>query len=155
MTAIASIMQTELVTAEATETVTAAAQRMKRNSVGALLVLDGERLVGLMSERDVVNRAVANRRDVDATTIGQICTRDLVTIDIAQPLKTVLGIFRSGNFRHLPVVRKGKPVGILSARDFYQFLVEGFERYVSQRKYEAALGEGADPYDHFGGQYGR
>jgi CBS domain-containing protein len=154
MAGIESVMATSLITAGVTETVTTAAVRMKRNKVGAVLVLDGERLVGLVSERDVVNRAVANRRDCDATTLGQICTRDLVTIDVDQPLKTVLGIFRAGEFRHLPVLRKGKPVGILSARDFYRFLVEGFERYVSQFKYESGLVQGVDPYDHFGGQYG-
>ena len=88
-----------------------------------------------MSERDIVCRAVAARRDAETTTVGQISTRDVITIDVNQPLKTVLGIFRAGKFRHLPVVRDGKPIGILSARDFYGSLVEGFERYVSQQTY--------------------
>jgi CBS domain-containing protein len=155
MAGIASVMETELVTAGMTETVTTAAIRMSRNNVGALLVLDGERLVGLVSERDLVSRVVAARRDAEATTVGQICTRDVVTIDVNEPLKSVLSVFRDQKFRHLPVARNGKPVGILSARDFHRFLVEGFERYVSQLKYERALAEGEDPYDHFGGQYER
>ena len=155
MTAIASVMETKLITVKMTETVTTAATRMRRNNVGALLVLDGERLAGLVSERDIVSRAVAARRDAETTTVGQISTRDVITIDVNQPLKTVLGIFRAGKFRHLPVVRNGKPIGILSARDFYGFLVEGFERYVSQQEYESALAKDVDPYDHFGGQYDR
>ena len=79
----------------------------------------------------------------------------MITIDVNQPLKTVLGIFRAGKFRHLPVVRNGKPIGILSARDFYGSLVEGFERYVSQQKINPALAKDVDPYEHFGGQYDR
>ena len=52
------------------------------------------------------------------------------------------------------MLRNGKRVGILSARDFYDFLVEGFEHYVSQQKSESTPTRGVDPYDHFGGHYG-
>jgi predicted transcriptional regulator len=148
-------MATHLVTAAEDETVAAAAYRMSVNEVGAVLVVDGERLTGLLSERDVLARVVAEGRNPESTTVGSVCSRDLVTVDAEQSLKAALQIFRKGKMRHLPVLRQGKPAGILSTRDFHAFLVDGFERFVDQLKYEKALAAGIDPYDHFGGPYGR
>jgi CBS domain-containing protein len=79
----------------------------------------------------------------------------VVTIDIDAPFKAVLQVFRERRFRHLPVVEAGKPVGILSTRDFLAYLVEGLERYIDEVKYKHNLAEGIDPYDHIGGSYGR
>jgi CBS domain-containing protein len=155
MAGIDSLMATELITAREDETIAVAAHRMSVNHIGALLIVDGGRLTGLLSERDVLGRVVAEGRDPQMTKIGTVCSRDLVTVDADQPLKAVLDIFREGNVRHLPVLRKGLPVGILSTRDFHAFLVEGFEEFVDQLKYERTLDEGFDPYDHFGGPYGR
>jgi CBS domain-containing protein len=71
------------------------------------------------------------------------------------PLKGVLQVLRQKKFRHLPVVRSGKPVGILSTRDFFEYLVDGLERYIDELKYKRDLAAGVDPYDHLGGAYGR
>lgn len=155
MTAIASLMVTELVTATEDETIAGAAHKMSVNGVGALLVVEGDRLTGLLSERDVLGRVVAQGLSPEKTRVGEVCSRDLVTVEVDQGLPAVLGIFRQGAVRHLPVLRRGKPVGILSTRDFHSYLVDGFERYIDQLKYDKALDSGADPYDHFGGPYGR
>lgn len=56
--------------------------------------------------------------------------------------------------RHLPVTENGKPVGILSSRDFLAYVAGGLERIIDKLDYEETLGEGVDPYDHLGGSYG-
>jgi CBS domain-containing protein len=93
--------------------------------------------------------------DPKAIKVGDVATTDVVSVDVAQPLKQVLAIFRRKRFRHLPVTRDGKPVGILSTRDFLDYLVEGLERYIERSRYDRDIAEGSDPYDHFGGSYGR
>jgi len=155
MTTIASLMATDLVTAAAEEPVSAVAKRMASSRVGAVLVVERGRLVGLVSERDLLMRVVANDCDPDTTGIGDIETHDLVTLDVKQSLKDALQVFRSRRFRHLPVLDNGKPVGILSTTDLHSYLVDEFERFVGDLKYRTSLADGIDPYDHFGGQYGR
>jgi len=155
MAGIAELMVTEMVTARPTETVAAVAQRMGQNRVGAVLVVDGEALWGLFSERDLLNRVVREGRDPSVTDVGDVSSRGIVTIELNAPLRDVLAIFRQKKFRHLPVLRGGKPVGILSTRDFLEHLVDGLERYIDDLRYKRELAEGIDPYDHLGGAYGR
>jgi CBS domain-containing protein len=155
MAGIQELMVTEMVTATPFETVADVANRMSRNKVGAVLIVHNGSLWGLFSERDLLTRVVQKARDPRTTDVGEVATRDVVTVDVAAPLKGVLAIFRQERFRHLPVMRAGKPVGILSTRDFLEFLVEGLERYIDDLKYKRDLAQGLDPYDHLGGSYGR
>lgn len=155
MTAIRNLMVKDMVRVGPDDTILKAASRMRRNRVGAVLIVDQDELVGLFSERDLVSRIVAEQRDPRTTKVRDVGSRQLVTIDVNQPLKDVLDIFRAGRFRHLPVLEKGKPIGILSTRDFLEFLVDGLERYIDELKYRRELTEGVDPYDHLGGSYGR
>ena len=155
MADISSLMHSDMITATPDESVATVAQRMRTNKVGAVLILDGDRLKGLFSERDLLGRVITEKRDPSDTRIGDVATRELVTIDVRQSVKAVLGVFRESKFRHLPVLENGKPVGILSTRDFLEYLVDGFERYIDELKYKRELSEGIDPYDHFGGSYGR
>ena len=155
MAGIEALMETDLITARPDEPVSDVVERMGRNKVGAVLVVRDGVVQGLFSERDLLNRVIARRLDAQATRVGDVATSDVVSIDIAQPLKQVLAIFRRKRFRHLPVTREGQPVGILSTRDFLDYLVEGLERYIERSKYNQDLAEGNDPYDHFGGSYGR
>jgi CBS domain-containing protein len=155
MAGIADLMVTETVNARADESVAAVARRMSGNGIGAVLVMEGERLLGVFSERDLLKRVVAEGRSLEGTKVGEVATRDVVTIGVEEPLRDVLAIFREKQFRHLPVVRDGKAVGILSTRDFLDYLVGGLEHYIDQLKYRRELAEGIDPYDHVGGSYAR
>jgi CBS domain-containing protein len=155
MAAIEELMVTEMVTARPEESVAEAARRMTGNRVGAVLVVDGDKLLGLLSERDLLGRVVAEQRDPKQTKVAEIATRDLVTVDAGASVKDVLSIFRDKKFRHLPVLRDGKAVGILSTRDFLEYLVGGLEHYIDQLRYKRELAEGVDPYDHVGGSYAR
>ncbi|MFQ5665878.1 MAG: cyclic nucleotide-binding/CBS domain-containing protein [Candidatus Binatia bacterium] len=155
MAGIDTLMVTRMVTATPYETVAQVVQRMSSNKVGAVLIMDRNTLWGLFSERDLLTRVVREQRDPRTTDVGDVATRDVVTVDVNAPLKAVLAVFRERKFRHLPVMRAGKPAGILSTRDFLDFLVEGLERYIDDMKYKRDLAQGIDPYDHLGGAYGR
>lgn len=154
MSAIGSLMKTELVRATADESVAHAAWSMARNHVGAVLVVEGEKLVGILSERDVLERVVAEGRDPAATKVAEVATSQVVTVDAGVSLRECAELLRSKGIRHLPVLRNGRPAGILSSRDFFVYVVEGLERLVDRARYEQALAEGEDPYDHLGGSYG-
>jgi CBS domain-containing protein len=155
MSAIEALMATEMITAAPIETVAEVAHRMSQNKVGAVLVVEAGRLVGLFSERDLLSRVIARDRKPELTPVGEAATTDVVSIDVEQSLKAVLAVFRDKRFRHLPVLRRGKPVGILSTRDFLEYLVDGLERFIAEARYEKQTAGGIDPYDHFGGSYGR
>jgi CBS domain-containing protein len=155
MASIRELMVTDMITATSNETVAEAARRMSTNKVGAVLVVDHGVLRGLLSERDVLTRVVADGREPNETRVGSVATRVVVTIDVSAPLRSVLGLFREKRFRHLPVLESGRPLGILSTRDFLAYLVDGLERYIDDAKYNRDLANGVDPYDHIGGSYGR
>jgi CBS domain-containing protein len=154
MAIIESLMKTEMVTAESDETVAHAAWSMARNEVGALLILESGKLVGILSERDVVARVVAEGRDPTATRVAEVATPDPVSVDVGTHVRACAELLRDKGIRHLPVTRDGKPAGILSSRDFMTYIAGGLERLVDRGRYKEALAEGADPYDHLGGSYG-
>jgi CBS domain-containing protein len=148
-------MVTNVVTASPFETVAEVARRMSSANVGAVLVVKDDELWGLFSERDLVTRVAAQQRDPNTTDVGQVATRELVTVDADAPLQTVLRVFRENKFRHLPVLKDRKPVGIVSTRDFLGFLVDRCERCIDDVTYHRQLERGVDPYDHPGGSFGR
>ena len=139
MAYIESLMVTDMVTAHPNETVAEVARRMAANKIGAVLVVENHALRGVFSERDLLTRVVAEQRDPHTTQVGQVATTDVVTIEPHTHVKNVLEIFREKRLRHLPVVDKGKPVGILSTRDFLEYLVGGLESYIDDLKYKREL----------------
>ena len=155
MSVIESLMETELINANVGETVAGVANRMAENKIGSLLVRKGDQLEGIFSERDLLQRVVGAGRDPQTTNIEEVMTSPVVSVEVTAPVKEVLEVFRRERVRHVPITRDGKPVGILSTRDFLSFLVEGLERYIEEANYSAEISEGTDPYDHIGGSYGR
>ena len=154
MTIIETLMKTELVTAAADETVAHAAWSMARNEVGAVLVIEEERLVGVLSERDVVARIVAEGSDPTQVRVVDAATANVVAVDVGASVRECAELLQAKGIRHLPVLRDGKPVGVLSSRDFFAFVVEELQQLVERGQYQRALDEGQDPYDHLGGSYG-
>jgi CBS domain-containing protein len=105
------------VTAAKSATVFEAAVLMKQQSKGALLVVDGTRLIGIFTERDIVFRVVAAGRDPKATRLAEVMTPQPQTINPNEPFLRALRIMHEGGFRHLPVVENNWPLGVVSARD--------------------------------------
>jgi len=147
-------MKTDMVMVGPEATVAEAARSMAQNQVGAVLVVDGAVLRGILSERDVASRIVAEGKDPAATKVSDVSTSDVVSVDVAVHIRECAQLLRDKGIRHLPVTENGKPVGILSSRDFLAYVVEGLEGLVDRARYKQALNEGDDPYDHLGGSYG-
>jgi len=101
-------------------TVREAARRMKARHVGAVLVTEADdRLAGIFTERDMVNRVVAEDRDPDTTALAEVMTRSPSTIGPDASAIEALRQMNDGGFRHLPIVKNGRVVGIVSRRDFF------------------------------------
>jgi CBS domain-containing protein len=114
-------------------TVGKAARLMAKKRVGALLVVDGARLQGIFTERDVLFRVVAAQLDPEATLVGEVMTREPKTIGPADSFGHALAAMHQGGFRHLPVVLNGAPIGIISNRsaldpELVEFRCEGERR---------------------------
>ncbi len=98
-------------------TVLQAARRMTTGKVGALAVIEGDRLAGIFSERDLMTRVVAEGRDPAATRVRDVMTQDLVVADADETADACLNRMRQLHVRHLPVVSNNKLVGMLSVRN--------------------------------------
>ncbi len=155
MAIIRSLMKTEMVTIEPDALVSDAARLMAQNQVGAVLVVEGGAMKGIVSERDVVTRVVAEGKDPSTTKVSEIATTAVVDVDVDTHVRKCAELQFAMGVRHLPVTENGKPVGILSSRDFLAYVVEGLEKVIDKIGYEEALGKGEDPYDHIGGSYGK
>jgi CBS domain-containing protein len=104
------------------ETITQVAQRMVERNLGAVLVVDGGRLVGIMTERDLM-RAVARGVHADAM-VAEYMSRDPETIEPGDTTEHAAVLMIHGGFRHLPVVEGADVVGILSIRDLVRVTLE-------------------------------
>jgi CBS domain-containing protein len=100
-----------------TETVFDAAKLMTDRRIGALPVLEGERVVGIFSERDVMNRVVARNLNPHQTTVEQVMTKDLIVAEPDEDIEAIITRMKQSNIRHLPIVENGKLLGLLSIRD--------------------------------------
>jgi len=107
----------ELVTATESTTVAEAARLMREHKVGAVMVVEQGKLVGVFTERDALFRVVAESRDVQKTRLAEVMTRDPQTLGPTQTFSDALHIMHEGGFRHVPVVENGQPVGMISCRD--------------------------------------
>jgi CBS domain-containing protein len=99
-------------------TVTEAARVMREDDVGLVPVVDGDRLVGTVTDRDIAIRVVAEERDPNNTTVRETASTDLVTIDPEQDLGEALRLMAQHQVRRLPVVEEdGRLVGIVAQAD--------------------------------------
>jgi CBS domain-containing protein len=119
----------------ATTTVLEAARRMKRDSVGAAMIVDGENVVGIFTERDALQRVLAAGLDARTTRLVDVMTRDPRTIDPDRPIGLALLMMYEGGFRHVPVVDRGRPIGIVSARDALGPELRDFESELERREH--------------------
>lgn len=107
----------ELITAPQSMPVGEGARLMKQHNVGAILVVEGDKLVGVFTERDALFRVVAEGLDAATTELGAVMTRNPRTIEADSLFTLALQMMYDGGFRNVPVVENGRPVGLVSARD--------------------------------------
>ena len=108
-------------TIESSQPVAEAARIMRDEDAGVVPVVEGERLTAMLTDRDIAIRVVAEGRDPQSTTVGEIASRDPVTIDPQQELDEALRLMAQHQVRRLPVVEEdGRLVGILAQADVAQ-----------------------------------
>jgi CBS domain-containing protein len=94
-----------------------AAEVMKREDVGSVPVVEEGRLAGIVTDRDIVTRAVAEQRNPQAVTVEEIASHDLVTVEPEQDLDEALALMARHKVRRLPVLEEGRLVGMLAQAD--------------------------------------
>jgi CBS domain-containing protein len=117
--AVSDVMSTDPMTIVESEPLVAAARMMRDDDIGAVIVLgdsDG-RVVGMVTDRDIVIRAIAEEREPSQTTVGAVCSPDLVAVEPDDSVDSALALMREHAVRRIPVVEDGNAVGIFSIGD--------------------------------------
>lgn len=112
------------------ETILAAVERMNKLKIGALLVSDGDRPLGILTERDILLRVVADKRSAETTTVGDVMTRVLVTVAPHATVSEAMVLMTDHRCRHLPVVDGEHICGLLSIGDLTGWMVRDQQRTI-------------------------
>ena len=125
-------------TVELDATVFEALSRMAEKEIGALMVMDGPRLVGIISERDYARKIVLLGRTSPNTLVKEIMTSHVVYTHLEQPIEECMALVTEKRIRHLPVIDEGKLVGVISIGDLVKsiisdqkFIIEQLVRYIT------------------------
>jgi CBS domain-containing protein len=116
-TALRDVMAKDPVALPADTPLVDAARSMKEKDIGDVIVLDGDEMCGVVTDRDIVVRAVAEGRDPSDTKLGDVCSHDVVTLSPDASIDDAVKIMREKAIRRIPVEEDGKPVGIVSLGD--------------------------------------
>jgi CBS domain-containing protein len=114
---IREVMTADPRTVEPNDSVVDAARQMRDGDVGDVLVTENGGLAGILTDRDIAVRVVAEGRDPQSTKVGDVCTRDPVTLTVDQTVEDAIRIVREHDVRRIPVVQDGRPAGVVSIGD--------------------------------------
>jgi CBS domain-containing protein len=112
---------------------------MRKNNVGALAVLEQRQLVGIFTERDALFRVLADHREPTQTHLDEVMTPHPQTITPDRPFGHALHMMYEGGFRHVPVVDRGRILGMVSARDALSSELAEFEVEIVEREHIAEI----------------
>jgi CBS domain-containing protein len=107
-----------------------AIERMNRRRIGSVLVMEGDRLAGIFTERDVLTRVVPGKLDCARTPVAEVMTRQPVVIPPGTTVQEAMMIVTDTRKRHLPVVQAGKVLGLVSIGDLTRWLVRDQQRTI-------------------------
>ena len=113
-------------------TVFEALNLMAEHNIGALLVMTGEEINGIVSERDCIRKVDVLGRNAKDTQIREIMTSNVITVEADQPLEECMGLMIDKNIRHLPVCEGKNLLGVLSVRDVLREVIEVQQMMLSQ-----------------------
>ena len=114
---IREVMSSRPVTVEDSATVFDAARAMRDEDIGVVIVVNHGSIRGVLTDRDVVVRAVAEGRDPKSIKVGEIVSEDVATVTPDEPVDKVVSLMRQKAIRRVPVVDGGRPVGVVSLGD--------------------------------------
>ena len=122
MPVVSNHMATDLLTVEPDARLAEAARRMAQRGVGAVLILEGERLAGILTERDLLKAVAAGF--TEEARVSEWMTRQPETVEPDETTDQAASLMIHGGFRHLPVVEGGRAIGILSIRDLMRVALQ-------------------------------
>ena len=133
---VKSVMKRQpFLTAPPDTTVSKAGAMMAKKNVGAVMIVERGRLIGIFTERDVVTRVIAQGRDPATTKLSDVMTVAPKTVDPEKSYGYALLIMQENGFRHVPVIENGRPVGIVSSRNAMDPELEEFVSEAQRRKH--------------------
>jgi CBS domain-containing protein len=110
---------------------------MAEKKIGSVLVMEGDRLAGIFTERDFAHKIGPKRKDISRLKITEVMTSDLITVTPEHSVNTCMSLMTDNHIRHLPVLQDGKLIGIVSIGDVVKdiieelrFMLEQFEKYI-------------------------
>jgi CBS domain-containing protein len=115
------VMATDLITIEPGEKIALADLKMTRSSVGSLPVVEGERIVGIITQRDIM---LARGYEIGSLRAGDLMTKELITVTPGTPLKDIIKIMVDNKIERVPVVDGGRFVGLVVQGSILKYLVE-------------------------------
>lgn len=118
------IQRLNLISAEPEAIVFDVALAMSDGRIGAIPIIEGERLVGIFSERDLMTRVVVAGRDPRVTHVAEVMTHEVITADLDESVDRCLQKMQRAGCRHLPVVHDGRVIAMLSMRDLLRDEIE-------------------------------
>jgi CBS domain-containing protein len=107
-----------------------AIERMNSRQIGSVLVMEGTRLAGIFTERDVLTRVVPARLDPEKTPVAEVMTRELVTIPPERTVGEAMMVVTDTRHRHLPVVKDDQVIGLVSIGDLTRWTVRDQQRTI-------------------------
>lgn len=121
---VGEIMRTDVKTADATDTFADVAKMMRSNGISSVVVLEAQKLTGIVTERDIVNLVAAGGDPHDVKVVHGMTRRDIQTVTPKTDIAEAADTMAVRNIRHLPVMERGRVVGIISIRDLTKWAAE-------------------------------
>jgi signal-transduction protein with cAMP-binding, CBS, and nucleotidyltransferase domain len=114
---VGEVMTRDVTKLPASATVRQAAARMKEEQIGCVMIENDQRLCGIVTDRDIVVRCIADGGDPDEVTLEQVCSHQLLTLSSSDEISNAVTLMRKKAIRRIPVVEDGRVVGVVSLGD--------------------------------------
>ena len=145
---VSDAMTKSPITVEPNTSLRDCAKQMEKKHVGSLLIIENEMLKGLITEQDIVRKAIAKGKNPDETKVNDVMEKKVITISPNKDIYDALVVMRNKNIRHLPIMNKNQMLGLLTIKDIlkiepqlFDIIVEKFELREEKRKPISNVGE--------------
>ena len=123
MIKIGGWMSKPVISAKPDDSVISAVKKMARHDIGCLVIQEGSKKIhGILTERDVLKKAVASQKDASKLKIKDIMTKNVKTVDINSSVLYLMHLMKKGGFRDTPITKDGKVVGVITSQDIIGML---------------------------------